>query len=93
MESRQRRVWNQAAGERALIRASRDAMRDFVAIEYWLWFCMKQKNAIKSVGANCVRPPQRLAPHRRPLTKQKIHIKLVGEGLAPPEMSIIRLVT
>ena len=34
MESRQRRVWNQAAGERTLIRASRDAMRDFVAIEY-----------------------------------------------------------
>ena len=34
MESRQRRVSNQAAGERALIRASRDAMRDFVIIEY-----------------------------------------------------------
>ena len=34
MESRQRRVWHQAAGKRALIRASRNAMRDFVAIPY-----------------------------------------------------------
>ena len=31
---RRRRVWYQSEGERALIRALRDAMRDFVAIPY-----------------------------------------------------------
>ena len=35
MESSRSDAWNQSEGERALIRASRDAMRDFVAIPYY----------------------------------------------------------
>ena len=34
MESSRSDVWHQSAGERDLIRASRDAIRDFVAIPY-----------------------------------------------------------
>ena len=34
MESSRSDVWHQSEGERALIRASRDAIRDFVTIPY-----------------------------------------------------------
>ena len=37
MESSRSDVWHQSEGERALIRASRDAMRDFVGVPYNAW--------------------------------------------------------